>query len=297
MSLTPSCDGGDELLGHHQVGAVADHHEHLALRVGHLHAQPAGDLVAHARVAVLDVVALRVARAPELVQVAGHAARGADDDVARAADAVDDADHLGLGRERAVAGRVGGLDRGVPLARERRRAARVLAVGADSPRAPRAAPRGRRARRRRAASAGLLERVDRRDVEVDEAHAGLGEELREAVVKSLQRVPTPSTTSASRASALAAVVPVAPIAPTRLRVVVGQRALAGLRLGDGDPGRLGELAQRVGRLGVDRAAAGDDQRLARAAQQRRGLGQHVRLGHGGRRTCQTRRSNSSSGQS
>ena len=37
---------------------------------------------------------------------------------------------------------------------------------------------------------------------------------REAVVKSLQRVPTPRTTSASRAIALAAVVPVAPIAPS-----------------------------------------------------------------------------------
>ena len=32
-------------------------------------------------------------------------------------------------------------------------------------------------------------------------------------MKSLQRVPTPSTTSASRAAALASVVPVAPIAP------------------------------------------------------------------------------------
>ena len=37
--------------------------------------------------------------------------------------------------------------------------------------------------------------------------------VREAVVKSLQRVPIPMTTSASRARALAAVVPVEPIAP------------------------------------------------------------------------------------
>ena len=36
----------------------------------------------------------------------------------------------------------------------------------------------------------------------------------EAVVKSLQRVPTPITRSASRASRLAAAVPVAPIAPS-----------------------------------------------------------------------------------
>ncbi len=43
---------------------------------------------------------------------------------------------------------------------------------------------------------------------------GAAKAVREAVVKSLQRVPMPITRSASRASALAAVVPVAPIAPT-----------------------------------------------------------------------------------
>ena len=76
--------GGDDLRRHHQVRAVADQHVHLALRRRQLDADAAGDLVAHARVAVLDVVALRVARAPELVQVARHRARGAHDDVGRA---------------------------------------------------------------------------------------------------------------------------------------------------------------------------------------------------------------------
>ena len=46
-------------------------------------------------------------------------------------------------------------------------------------------------------------------------------------------------------------------------MVVGERALAGLRLADADPGRLRELAQRVGGLAVDGAAAADDQRAAR----------------------------------
>ena len=46
-------------------------------------AEAAGDLVAHAGVAVLDVVALGVAGAPQLVQVAGHRAGRADHDVAR----------------------------------------------------------------------------------------------------------------------------------------------------------------------------------------------------------------------
>ena len=43
---------------------------------------------------------------------------------------------------------------------------------------------------------------------------GAANTVRDAVVKSLHRVPTPSTTSASRANAFAAVVPVAPTAPT-----------------------------------------------------------------------------------
>ena len=81
--LQPLLDAVTSSPEQHQVGAVADQHVDLALGRGHLHAEPAGDLVAHARVAVLDVVALRVARAPELVQVAGHRARGADDDVGR----------------------------------------------------------------------------------------------------------------------------------------------------------------------------------------------------------------------
>ena len=42
-----------------------------------VHAQRAGDLVAHARVAVLEVVLGRVRRAPELVQLARQAAGSA----------------------------------------------------------------------------------------------------------------------------------------------------------------------------------------------------------------------------
>jgi hypothetical protein len=52
---------------------------------------------------VLDVVALRVARAPQLVQVAGHRTRGADDDVARPGQLVDGAQDLRLRGKRSVA--------------------------------------------------------------------------------------------------------------------------------------------------------------------------------------------------
>ena len=50
-----------------------------------------------------------------------------------------------------------------------------------------------------------------------------------------------------------------------LRMVERQRALAGLRLADGDPGRRSKLRQRVGRLAVEHAAACDDQRPLRRA--------------------------------
>ena len=84
-------------------------------------------------------------------------------------------------------------------------------------------------------------------------------------MKSLQRVPTPITRSASRASRLAAGGAGRADRAERERMVGGQRAAAGLRLADRDAGRVDERAQRGGRLAVDDAAAGDDQRpLARA---------------------------------
>ena len=94
----PLGDRGHQLAGEHQVGAVADEHEHLALGRGELDPDPAGDLVAHARVAVLDVVALAVgvAGAPQLVEVAGGRAGGADDHARLAGGVVDGADHGGL---------------------------------------------------------------------------------------------------------------------------------------------------------------------------------------------------------
>src|SRR5262249_33943061 len=75
-------DRGDDLLRHHEVGAVADHDVDFALGIGHLDAQAACDLIAHGGITVFEMVALRIARAPELVQVAGEAAGGAHHHVA-----------------------------------------------------------------------------------------------------------------------------------------------------------------------------------------------------------------------
>src|SRR5262249_8182983 len=74
-------EGGDDLLRHHEPRAVAYHREDLAVWRGHLHAEGPRDLVAHAGVAVLEVVAPGVPRGPELVDAAGQAVRRAYDPV------------------------------------------------------------------------------------------------------------------------------------------------------------------------------------------------------------------------
>ncbi len=65
--------------------------------------------------------------------------------------------------------------------------------------------------------------------------------------------------------AFAAVVPVEPIAPRDERVVPGQDADAGLRVAHRDAGQLGELRQFLVGVGVEDAAAGNDQRTLRGA--------------------------------
>ena len=89
--------GRQDLVGEHEVGAVADHHVDPSLGFRHGHAEATGDLVAHGGVAVLHVVRVRAAGAPDLVQVAGQAAGRADDHAVLAGSLVDEADDLGLG--------------------------------------------------------------------------------------------------------------------------------------------------------------------------------------------------------
>ena len=120
---------GGQLGGHHQVRAVADHHEDVAVRAGQPDAEPAGDLIAHAGVAVLDVVALRVAGPPELVQVSRHRAGRTHHDVAGIGQLVDQADHLVLGEQPVGAGfGVSGSRRAARSRPRRRSARRILAA-------------------------------------------------------------------------------------------------------------------------------------------------------------------------
>ena len=84
----------------------------------------------------------------------------------------------------------------------------------------------------------------------------------------------------------------------RLRMVVAQRALAGLASADtGMPVCSHERRQRLGGAGVDDAAAGDDQRAAAPTGSPRRRGRSPSARAAGRATCQVRSANSDSGQS
>ena len=281
-------DGGDDLLRHHQVGAVADHDHDVAVLAGveggHLDAQAAGDLVAHAGEAVLHVVALAVAGAPQLVEVAGHRAGGADHDVLRPAEAVD--------RRRAprTAPAAGAWPRSCErctVASHSRASAVARSVWSLGRR-----PAGQRVGELLEPAAGValsdhgrqLVGVDRGDVEVDEAHAGVGEdglggggEVAVAGADADDDVRLGGQGVGGRGAGGAD-------GADGLRVVEGQRALAGLGLRDRDAGGLDEGAQRVGGVGVDHAAAGDQQRaLARSGPPRpRGPGRRPRPAAGRR---------------
>jgi hypothetical protein len=179
-------DGGDDLGVQHQVGAVADEHDDLARRLRELDADARGDLVPHAGEAVLDVVALRVAAAPQLEQVAGHGARRVDDHGPAADRVVDDAHHLGLGDgpvaraqppqvvdggvprvlEVGDLGAVGGARAGERRGRQRRRYARDRRLGRGQGGVQRPEARARVGDQRQRAE---LVRVERRDVQPHEA--------------------------------------------------------------------------------------------------------------------------------
>ena len=96
-SLSAHHHGGGDLGIHHEIAAVAHQHDDPPVGKGELHPEPAGDLIAHAGIAVFQVIALGRAGAPELVQLARQAARRGHHDVALAGLAVDGAQHLGIG--------------------------------------------------------------------------------------------------------------------------------------------------------------------------------------------------------
>ena len=290
-------DGGDELLGHHQIGAVADHHEHLALGRGHLDAEPAGDLVAHAREAVLDVVALRVARAPQLVQVAGHATRprrprrrvGSDD-------AVDGADHLALGGQRAVAEP---CRRARPTSSQAAASSRARSRCSSGTEQPSSASASASSPSRASAtsgspaclnaSTGATLRLTNRVRRAEQAARGgrevapAGADAEHHVGLARQRVRRGRAGRADRADAAAG----------------GRRAASPCRPASRRPGCRSPRRARAARRSPRRRSCRRPRRSAGARAPRSSAAASASgAGSGsGRRTCQTRRSNSSSGQS
>ena len=75
---------------------------------GELHAERSGDLIAHAGIAIFEMVAVAGPGAPQLVQLAGKAAGRSDDDGVIRGGSPNRADHLGVGWQRFIPWR-GGL--------------------------------------------------------------------------------------------------------------------------------------------------------------------------------------------
>jgi len=96
-------------------------------------------------------------------------------------------------------------------------------------------------------------------------------------VKSLQRVPIPTTRSASLATRFAARSSRADRAE-RGGMVEGEGSLAGLRLGHRYAGLIREAPQRVGGAGVDDAAPGHHERPLRGPDRRPRARQSCRIG-------------------
>jgi hypothetical protein len=96
IELDAHHDGGRDLGIHHEIAAIAHQHDNPPLGKSELHPQPAGDLIAHAGIAVFQVIALGRAGAPELVQLARQAAGRRHHDVGIARLAVDGTQAHGL---------------------------------------------------------------------------------------------------------------------------------------------------------------------------------------------------------
>src|SRR5690606_28692406 len=89
-------NGGCDLRVHHQIAAITHHHDYVAFRARELHAYAASDLVAHARVAVFEVIGVAMLRSPKLVQFAGQTACRAHHCAIFSDRAIHRAEHLGV---------------------------------------------------------------------------------------------------------------------------------------------------------------------------------------------------------
>ena len=273
--LGPLLQGRDDRLAQHEIRAVPDERVHLAVGRRELHTKGAGDLVAHTRVAVLDVVLLAIACAPELVKVAGHRARSAHDDVRGRGPLVHGPDDLALRGQRRVSDRVQPGHLRVPRAPELRGFRAIPALNAIVDLGERLESG---ARVRNDSDPGMLRRVELGDVHVDKAHRGVRERgLRPCGEVGPSRA-DPDHHVGIRGEPVRGQRPGRADRPHGLRVVERQRPLPGLCLSDGDPRPLDEGSQRIGGARVDDAATSDDERALRAADRRDGSAERRGIG-------------------
>src|SRR5215211_3554535 len=258
----PLQDRGDYLGAHHQVGAVSDHHVDLALGRGHLDAQAAGDLVPHARVAVLDVVALRVAYSPELVQIPRHRARRAHHHVLGRREGVDRPYDLALARQGIVSKRIESLDLPVPLFVQAGVLVPVLFVYLVTGEGP-----GECLERRPGVpdqrETGVFVGVEVGDVHVYEANPGVLESGLRGGGEVRPAGPDPDDEVGLAGSLVRGERARGSYRAQGTGMVVGHGALTGLRLADRDAGLFGKAPQGFRGLRVDHTPTGHDHGPAR----------------------------------
>ena len=262
-------DRGRDLGVHHQVRAVADHDDHLALGPRHLDAEAAGDLVAHAGIAVFEVVAAGLGGAARAcaARPAGRRRRRRRYRTARPPRCTAPITCASDGSAAFVAA--------VAAAASSRQRAFSAAARSAQPRGARRPPSAAESRSsptlasQTSGSAPCLLGIEALHVEADDRRLRVAEQRPGAGGEILQpRADREHDVGLGRERVRGARAGDADRAHVE-RMIVRQRALAGLRLGDRNAVRLGEAPQRLGRLGVVHAAAGDDQRFLRAPDERR----------------------------
>jgi hypothetical protein len=263
---------------HQEIAAVTDEDDGITVgfRLGlcDARAPAAGDLIAHAGKAKLDIDRADAEGAPVGGDLGRQAACGGDDTVARVAQRVHHADGLSVGVGAVAGGRVGG-DVGIPggvrfapLPPSRRGRGGWQGGGERLKPQLRIAHDGKRE-----VFGGIVPPC----VQADEAGVG-AKTVHEPVVKSCSRVPTARTTSAAPAMVLALSDPVTPRGPMFSGWVASRLARPRDGFHDGDIVRLGEGGQIGDGARILHAAACHDDRAFGRAQEGRGIGDLSHVG-------------------
>ena len=263
--LQQDVDDLDTLLGDrgqlhrkHLVGAVTDDRDNLGLRTRQLDAHGGRDLVTHAGEGVLDVVLDGGLGLPQGLQVAGHRAGSIDNHVLIAHQLVKGAEDLSLRGQRGVAHVVALLHLGGP----------GLALGSDLGGVGLVdAVVGQLLGQGNERLAGvshdhlgaLLGGVEGRDIDVDEGDVGVLElRLRGRREVGVARAHTDDQVGLV-GQVVARVAAGGADTAHGAGVIAVDGALTSLRVRHRDTGRGRECAQLLRGLGVDGAAAGDDE--------------------------------------